>query len=276
LARTDDDGKTWHETHAPDDVETVRFVSSSQGWAYGDDAAYRTRDGGRSWHRVDLNGRVRYLVIAGGYVYAVTECALPYQGCIAASELWQARLASDTGWHRVAMPEGVPSADHVEAQGHWLHLSAYDDDRGIAVDYRSSDHGGHFERAGDSTGCLFAPRLDATADGALWRFCRGGMFTNGAVSTDDGATFEKPSVGEIDGAVAAVDVDTVLAVRADLTLIEAAGGEPDVVLRTVDDIGFIDMTDTRAGFVITQSDNGRGLLWRTHDGGRRWTQVDVG
>lgn len=113
LLRTFDAGATWQGVPAPVDalasspyaasgVSRVRFADPVDGWAFGPDL-WATHDGGKTWHRVHLGGRVVDLEAAAGRAYAVVEAAS------GAALLYSTPVAADS-WRPLASPEPL-SAD---------------------------------------------------------------------------------------------------------------------------------------------------------------------
>jgi len=85
LETTANGGKTWAKVTAPSvqlvppfttspatAVSTVRFANKSDGWLFGP-ALWQTTDAGKKWQRVNLNGDVAALAVAGGEAYASIE-----------------------------------------------------------------------------------------------------------------------------------------------------------------------------------------------------------
>jgi photosystem II stability/assembly factor-like uncharacterized protein len=78
MAGTPDYGRRWTKIGAPpagppdasSGVSQVRFLDASNGWAYGP-ALYATHDGGRTWRRINHQGRVLDLSTVGTRVFAV-------------------------------------------------------------------------------------------------------------------------------------------------------------------------------------------------------------
>jgi BNR/Asp-box repeat len=121
MAGTSDHGGSWSKVGAPpapppgapSGVSQIRFLGPLNGWAYGP-ALYATHDGGRTWRRFTVRGRVIDLSAAGSRAFAVigTRCAASGSDFAASCSrfvTYSAAARSDR-WHAVAGATGVGPA----------------------------------------------------------------------------------------------------------------------------------------------------------------------
>jgi photosystem II stability/assembly factor-like uncharacterized protein len=110
IVATGDGGRSWHPIPAPrarltqfgrgTGVGELRFAGPLDGFAYDPDL-YFTHDGGASWHRVRLPGRVGDLEASGGVVYAAVRAGR-------GQERIYRSAANTNAWSMVAgLPVGI-------------------------------------------------------------------------------------------------------------------------------------------------------------------------
>jgi hypothetical protein len=121
MAGTSNHGGSWSKVGAPpapppgapSGVSQISFLGPLNGWAYGP-ALYATHDGGRTWRRFTLRGRVIDLSAAGNRAFAVigTNCAgsgSDYASGCARFVMYSAAARSNR-WHAVAGATGAGAA----------------------------------------------------------------------------------------------------------------------------------------------------------------------
>jgi hypothetical protein len=108
MAGTPDYGHTWYKVGAPpagppdgaQGVSQVRFADTLDGWAYGP-ALFATHDGGLTWKKITVRGRVIDLAAMSGQAFAVVA-----YGCQGSGPHYEANCAS------FAMLSSPAQADH--------------------------------------------------------------------------------------------------------------------------------------------------------------------
>lgn len=160
-------------------ISELRFADAENGFAYGD-ALYVTHDAGRTWHALNLGGRVGDLAIAAGRAYAIVST----QGG-RASRLMSSFVGQDD-WTAVSPAGGV--AGGLWARGSDVFVESAD--RGHVL--VSHDQGVTFARypaPGYGLGC----DLQELSPPVVWAHCPTGMMSLVWRSTDGGATFQLAS-----------------------------------------------------------------------------------
>jgi len=273
-------------------VSDVRFGNATDGWAYGN-ALYSTTDGGRSWSAVSgIPGAVVDLVAANGVAWAVVDLSQTGMPTPPPSLDPNSKYAiystpygnSPQHWTRAVMPFDLGAArpSIVDQDGTVTMLVSgplRDDDRDhvliAAPGKEFIDHVGPcFQELGGT--------LSNSKD-AIWASCPTGHAAGLLISTDRGANwhsylgpafFPDPGTG-----IAAIDDHDAVVLdtgRGSLRHISTNGPE-SISTTPVSDVVvfFIGFTDPTTGFAIGSGHEGPTELWRTTDGGLRWSVVEV-
>jgi hypothetical protein len=283
-------------------VSAVDFANAEDGYLYGPGLEVTRNDGG-SWSKVAL-GQVAELTTAGGHGYALTKSTNP-QGAEAAA-LWQARLGS-TAWSRVVLPPAtgtyqLVSGDHevlllqqsddvaasnLGPPGHiWLRKTGGDGWREVAVPCQPEHDGAAASLAispNSPTSWALDCELDSQSSQAMDVQHR--IF----VTANAGRTWTSAGIAPRQG------VDAALAWNGSgdfLLATESAADQLDVSVdggrrwRTAigdggDFYGWgnLSFVNTNTAFVVGPTHYGYGdhpdKLYRTVDGGERWSVVEM-
>ena len=258
-------------------VSDLRYADGVDGWAFGP-GLWATHDDGGQWRSIDLQGDVVDLEPgAGGYVYAVVDlcvmggngvCPLEVVRSTAASDAWSVVLTlSDEGEPPPSL--GVHGADV------WL--------LGGTGLWRSLDDGASFDQLPTPCSADLGGTIDPVTASVVWAFCPTGLEGGPWVSTDGGAGFRSAYGNEVWSNSAKVS-----ALSASNALLTGIGGLDETnnggaSYRTVPAFGgsgawWLGFTDASVGYawVADQLPEGTQLqLWRTTDGGARWTLVNL-
>jgi len=129
MARTTDQGRTWHQSTVPagtsaspdvaNAISRVRFGNLENGWVFGP-ALHATHDGGKTWRAVDLGGEVWTLEEAKSTTWAIVK------GCAAGGcrfYLYVAAQDSDAFAQRAVLPyagEGTLQLVRHEGSTAWI------------------------------------------------------------------------------------------------------------------------------------------------------------
>lgn len=257
-ARGDDERST-------DTVGEIRFVDTSNGWAYGD-GLWATHDGGASWRRIDtLPGRVERLETAAGRAYAMVDDGS------GSKSLWFTPAEKDA-WGRVEVqltdPDGLAAARGLVA------VTDRSGDKTYAV--VSVDEGRTFAQY--ETPCsadLEGGELSATRD-SLWLTCATGTAASVQVSTDHGRTWTAVSsdTGIANSApVGARGPDSaVAAAPSEVLLLDREGRNRRASVPGLDSPRYTGFTAPDVGYVLDLD----GDLFRTDDGGSNWRKIGFG
>ncbi|MEQ4204795.1 hypothetical protein [Actinopolymorpha sp. B9G3] len=278
LAATQDGGSTFISLASPPSavargdnevsastVSDVRFAGDGRtGWAYGG-ALWVTRDAGRTWEQDrSVPGLVKRLEVGGGSAYALVDNGSGWT-------LWRALLGEGT-WQQLGVEAQAP--EDLAVTGQLVAVTDKDAD-GTSV-WASTDDGTTFET--HPTPChqdLDAGRLSATI-GSLWLRCATGTGTTLHVSTDSGASWTDVPAGE----PAAPATASALGARDAGRAIVAVPGEArnigtdDTSTTPVPGLGrpaFAGFTTEEIGYILDLE----GHLFRTDDGGARWSPVSI-
>lgn len=280
---------------------SIRFADPTDGWVFGP-KLYATHDGGLRWTAIRMPGAVGQLQPGLGRVYAVVVPAAPCADTGTCSvrtpepQLWQT-LPSDNYWTVDRAAGAVSSELAVHGTSVWV-VNAMLTRDGYVLGTQlleSANAGETFALEPQQiTGiyCWYSPVSAAF----LWAYCSGGHFMFPFVSTDGGAHFTPVGsqtaritpVGYANGSgLIAASASTAIAAS---NLPVPGLGNP--LIRTTDEgtrwqvaaaqpsrngqwslIGF---TTPEVGYALWQSSAhgyATAQLWRTVDGGARWTPV---
>jgi photosystem II stability/assembly factor-like uncharacterized protein len=298
MARTTDDGATWHSMVGPPTnvplkacaepcVQSVRFATTSVGYVFGHDALFMTTDGGRSWQR--LAGGADALESLDGNVVRVSSSCIP--GC---PPIVQTSAIGSTTWVRRTLPAGAPGFGvRLVRAGSDVYLLTMGHVAGGAqsatsVLFTSADDGATWSARGEpcpqgandgaSNGERDSVAVAAAGDGSAVALCtpRGGTDSSFvAVSTDHGATFHGTAgdLGSIPGGVVAAASARTLLVMGDVLYRSSDGGAS---WRRVQHDSIGPLTASWFGFESPTQGRvveGGTIIWTTRDGGLTWSSV---
>ena len=309
LARTDNAGRTWTGvpaplTGAPDGatgVSQVRFLNSSDGWAFGPEL-WVTHTGGKTWTKLDTHGlRVTDLETVGSRAFALfascTGAGRAFAAGCTSFTLYSSPVAGNDNW----TPAGAATtglSDGAASQAASLVLTG---SRGylLAPDgtlYAGPvDGSGAWSRAGALVpSCTVGP---AQLNGQPWQALLGAVNAEELLvactsSAGNGShTQNKQVYSSLNGGVSWIQIAT--APTAGVTFSLAASPADAVVLGTDQGIdllprgdiawqmatlagggpaggfGYVGMT-TGAQGVALPADPSAGTVWFTFDGGQTW------
>jgi hypothetical protein len=290
VMRTRDGGRSFTRVSAPPFrtegvVPSLQFADERSGFAFipgFDGVLYATHDGGKSWHPQAL-GDLLAFTTAGGTAYAVTgRCTR--DGCT--RYRLERAPASSTAWTAAALPF-TPDSGLVSlaARGSkvWLLSSAVGAQPHDRV-ARSGDAGHTFTVGPGPCYSDLGGALSPAPPGVVWAVCPTGMMAGAFRSTDGGATFTqlrtRPLVNSAQLAAASGSTAVLFGNGAGLRPMRTTdGGASWKPARTPSrpiDVFHVVFVDSRVGFALAQTGPERQVLWRTADGGARWSEVRVG
>jgi hypothetical protein len=286
--------------NAPPPAAQIRFANPSDGWVFGP-SLYYTRDAGQHWTTVPVHGAVFDLEPGLGQVYAVISPPAPpceRSGTCgpgtAAPRLWRA-LPSAGQWTIDQASGAVSGSLAVHGMSVWLVNSLSTGDGpalGSGLLY-SADGGQSFalEPAQiPGIACAYSP----VSDTFLWSYCSGGHFEFVFASGDAGTRFTAipgsgrqpnpngfPNGASLAGASATVAVAASSMPDSPIVRTSDAGTTWRVVQAAPDAAGtwsLIGFTTPEVGYALWSHDaatftSGTAQLWRTADGGIRWSRV---
>lgn len=210
MERSTDGGKTFVRVGAPSfrfnprahggtrGIGSFQFANATDGYVgvldfnaggAGSESLYRTRNGGDSWQRFALGGRVIPIVTTRGRVYAlVATCPATVFDCT--SYLLASASVTSSIWRQTSftIPKGQ-SNPVITAFGSkvWLVMTP---SGGSQVRLLvSGDAGHHFSNLPTTGWGGIVCRATATSSLTLWGFCSTGMMGYGVRSTDGGRHF---------------------------------------------------------------------------------------
>jgi photosystem II stability/assembly factor-like uncharacterized protein len=280
LAQSTDSGHVFTALAVPKEVEPggddpglstvldVRFGSSSDGWLFGD-ALYSTHDGGASWGRQRLPGRVMRLEAAAGTAWAMVTDGVDGS----AVHLWRSPVSSDD-WTEVPDVSVSSAVDLTVQAKHVVAVGGMDSKAWVG-------NGGKFGAFANPCpgGTGESARLSAT--GSLWARCSNG--TSATLLTSADGTAWKPVVPTflpdalpnqaVVGARTESDALLALAPNTPFYRVQSDGSGAPVKQSptTSGATSYIGFTTRNVGYAITGEQ-----LWRTDDGGNTWKLMRIG
>jgi photosystem II stability/assembly factor-like uncharacterized protein len=293
LTKTTDGGKTFTQVGAPPSalvpdalgnidvfgaatVSDVRFVDSSNGWAYGG-GLWQTTDGGQHWAKVSIAGSVQQLAVASGRAWAVVLLDAP--AATGPSYAVYSSTYPDGTWTEAASAGRFgPAEPRLALQGGDVTVIGVESSTGTWT-ARTATGGSTSFSALPAPPCSAGgsgDRLSSTA-GALWLACSDGA-PGVFVSPDFGRSWQVAASSLSGGTVSIGAVDATSAIVAEngkLVRVNADGSSapvshPSVPASTV--WSFVGFTTTTDGFAVGIV-KGERQLWRTTDGGSHWSVV---
>jgi photosystem II stability/assembly factor-like uncharacterized protein len=284
ILHTTDGGRSFARLPAPAlpterAVPTLRFADRLDGFAFVPGVGgvlYATHDGARTWRRIAL-GTVLAFATGGGYAYAETaRCSLQrctryrFERSPVSADAWTARA-----------PPFSSDGTIVDLAAHgsyvWL-LGARARDDLLA---HSRDGGRSFVTGPGPCVAGLGGELSPVSARVVWAVCPTGMLAGAWRSTDGGLTFRHVTTPPLANAA-------VLAPASRNTAVLARNGAGSRLLRTTDggadwraastpgpfvSVSWMGFTDARVGAALVQTKPGVQVLWRTSDGGARWSTV---
>ncbi|HEV7641602.1 MAG TPA: hypothetical protein VGO39_12115 [Gaiellaceae bacterium] len=303
IVRTTDGGGSFRSTPAPEleglgapgSQATLRYADHDDGFAFVTGAVgalYATHDAGMSWHRQHLESVIAF-AIGGGHVYTVTARCTPDR---CTGFRFQRSPVSRDAWTSEAMPF-TPDTPY----GPSLDLSAYGPNTvwllgspagRVASQYdvlaRSTDAGRAFTVGEGPCFRDLGGTLAPSSARVVWAVCPTGMMARAARSTDGGSTFSplRTPSGLVNSARLAPAADrTAMLIRNGAgapALLTTDAGASWTTPKTPAGATFwawVGFTDAKTGAALVQTgyDTAAGVetqqLWRTSDGGARWSAV---
>jgi hypothetical protein len=300
IVRTTDGGGSFRSTHAPElqglgapgSQATLRYADHDDGFAFvagAGGALFATHDAGASWHRQKL-GSLIALATGGDHVYTVTARCTPDR---CARFRFQRSPVSRDVWTSQAMPFRADSPV-LDLSAHgvndvWLlgtragpGASQYD------VLARSTDAGQTFAVGAGPCFRDLGGALAPSSARVIWAVCPTGMLAGTERSTDGGMTFSPlrtPSALVNSARLAPVSDRSAILIRGGAVappLLTTDAGASWTTPKTPAGGTFwawAGFTDAKTGTALVQTryDTAAGVetqqLWRTIDGGARWSAV---
>jgi hypothetical protein len=288
ILRTANGGRTFAAVGAPalpteGTTATLRFADLHDGFAYvpWQSATYATHDGGATWRRLRLGAIVAF-ASGGGYAYAVTaRCTR--KGCV--DFRFRRSPVTADAWTASPLPfttDGSPFGLAAHGRSLWL-LGTRAGDRRAYRDVlaRSSDGGRTFVTGPAPCSAGLGGDLEPVSTRVVWAVCPTGMMAAAYRSTDGGVRFRPLKTPPLVNS-------SMLAPASATAAVLARNGARSPLLRTIDggrtwtrpampstplDAAWVGFTDARIGTALVQTGPRTQALWRTSDGGARWTPV---
>lgn len=299
LARSSNGGRSFVKVGAPDERYpwqtsnppeiSLHFANNSDGYIlfqhYGAEGAwlstvYWTKDGGESWHKVNMGGVVVSPIVTTQHrAYAlVAICRLHVADCRSITLALSAVTSPD--WRTTPVPRVARNIDtHLTAFGSRVWLAVTPSGGGTLQVLLSVNGGKSFEALPVSDIAAEDCQLTATSRFTLWGFCPTGMMGFGVRSTDGGRSFSvlrvralnSASIVPLSGMVAAYERATFDGVW----LTRDGGRHFTQILRDLpqDNTAEISFADSRRWLAWAATVSGRQQLWATDDAGHSWTAV---
>jgi photosystem II stability/assembly factor-like uncharacterized protein len=198
IVRTTDGGAHFVSIPAPRGIDTVRFATQLDGYAFNDEAfanangspapVYVTTDGGGDWRRTPLRNVVAFTT-GGGLAYAVTGgCE---NGACGQLQLERAPVGKDA-WTSQVLPGG-PFEPTVVLAAHgrtlWLSLSATGNPGAHQTLLTSTDAGATLHSGKSPCYTGLGGSIAPASDSVLWAVCPTGMLSGALRSADGGAAW---------------------------------------------------------------------------------------
>jgi hypothetical protein len=277
LAETHDGGRTFSALPIPDDARgavegsdadsatSVRFGSAQDGWLFGG-GMWSTHDGGHSWVRTDMPGRVTRVEAAAGSAWALVATGADQERLL----LFRTDVGLDD-WQQVPDVQVTGPADLAVHGDQVVVMGAQQSRLWVGGPHGFAEH--------DSPcpGATFA-RLSSV--GSVWATCGTGTSAALEVSTD-GITWSAVPVSQANGAL---PNSVAVGARSLRQAIVSLGPEEPLSRLSTDgtdnpvpDPPTTGVATTYLGF--TTPDVGYAIvgtrLWRTDDGGDTWTLAQI-
>jgi hypothetical protein len=293
LVRSTDAGKHFRRVGLPPfpskgTVPTLEFANARDGFAfvrYGG-PLYVTHDGGSSWHRAGVSGKVISFALGGGDAYVVTA-PRSFERSPVAEDRWRAlRLPSFKRGYSVSL---AVSGARVWLLGTPQRRHANDSDE-LAL---SADRGLHFALRPGPCFAELSGTLVPARSGVVWAVCPTGMMAELRLSKDGGRTFpgvrsvhdpgglRLPSLtnGARIAAMSARDAVLYSGGQGPLLRTSNLGARWTSLRQTArfEQVFWFGFSSSRVGaaVVTTRSHPSRGSLRRTTDGGATWVSIPI-
>ncbi len=290
MRHTVDGGTTFHvivppptqyanydQSSDPRSISGLFFADPSDGWAFGP-GLWVTHDGGTHWRSLDLHGSVTAVASgAAGLVYAIVDGCSSGTPSTCTVRLMRAAVASDA-WAQVLSVDG-PGAPPPSLGVHANDLWFMD---GTQL-WRSPNGGLSFTKLVSPCAAELGGTIDPASSLDVWAFCPTGNAGEPMRSTNAGSTFVKARGNGLftnGGIVAALTANTAFVADPGAgTLLETEDGGKTyttVLLGSTRGVQWVGFSDPSLGYVVVETAQGTSSeLWRTADGGSRWTDVVI-
>jgi hypothetical protein len=278
LAETHDGGRTFSALSVPDDARGavdgsdadsatgVRFGSAQDGWLFGG-GLWSTHDGGHSWARVDVPGRVIRIEAAAGNAWALVASGADQERLL----LFRTEVGVDD-WQQVPYVRVVGPADLAVHGDQVVVMGAQQSRLWVGGTDGFADH--------DSP-CPGATSARLSSVGSVWATCGTGMSATLEVSSD-GIDWSAVPVSQANGAL---PNSVAVGARTSREAIVSLGPEEPLSRLSTDgtaiavpdpptagvDTSYLGFTTPDVGYAIVGT-----RLWRTVDGGGTWSLLRVG
>jgi len=279
IVRTTDGGRSFVTIHAPalptsGTTPELRFADRLDGFAFVPwrGLFYATHDGGATWRRLAL-GRLVAFATGSGNVYVATSRRLEYSS------------VSTNAWHARPLPfasDGSPLDLEAHGRNLWL-LGTQRGNTSHDELARSTDGGRTFVTATGPCTAGLGGELAPTLGNAVWAVCPTGMLGGAWRSTNGGISFERLHTPQLVNAAQIAPASATTAVLdrgVGVRLLRTTDGGrtwgPPKTPGRATSIMWVGFTDARVGAALVQTDLAKTALWRTTDGGARWSNVRIG
>lgn len=287
IARTDDDGQSWHGVPAPvtgtpsgaTGVSQIRFLNDQDGWVFGPEL-WATHDGGQTWTQLSTDGkRVVGLATAGTRAFGIfATCSgtgTDFAADCTSFTLMSAPAGSDN-WSPVGSATTKLSGSAAAAQ---LALTS---SRGylLAPDgtLYSGALGGAWSRIGKAPCAPETNLFGAINSTTLMLVCPGNHTVYN--TSDDGTTWQKvatyPASLQVSSATVSPVGGYVLATTTSLYYLHGSTWQPATLrgAASPDGYSFVGMTTPTQGIALSGAGSTH-YVWVTRDGGMTWQALPV-
>jgi len=285
LVRSTDAGKHFARVSLPSlpaqaTVPTLEFANARNGFVYidGTRRLYATHDGGSSWHRAGLAGKIVAFALGGGNAYAVVGHVLE-----------RSQVGRNAWRRRPVRAPRLPVSLAARASDVWFlgppqHRPDFD------TLMLSANRGRTFTARKGPCLSELGGTLVPAPDGVVWAVCPTGNMAQLALSRNDGRSFPSiESVHDHGGLRHPGLVNSARIAAASARVAVLSRGAEGALLRTTDagrhwrsvprtgrikEVFWLGFTTSRVGAALVQLRR-RAELWRTTDGGSTWQPMPI-